>query len=522
MDPEKVNYHYCDDLQTEPLPQGTRVLVTGSRGYIGHRLIPELLYRGYTVRCMLRDNLHPLLLDHPNLEIVYADVLKKKQLWVALKDVKAAYYLIHSMRETKEIFMELDRKAAKNFFEVAEACNLEKIIYLGGLGEATENISDHLRSRQEVGLTLANAKATVIRLRAGIIIGTGSASYELLKSLVINNRWIPFLQKFNSRCQPIAIRDVIKYLVGVLETPGLNSKMYPIGGADVLSYKELIQEFAKEVKRKVRFIDVSWVPFPVPWMCRLYAYWMNFFVSVPVNIISLLLNSLKTDVICSNQDIKTILPFETVGYRTAIKWAQEKEKRSQVYSHWGGVAPETMSDLLPISEYEASEFLVDQHSIDIPTAPENIFKTVRRVGGDHGWVHANILWEIRGVIDRMLGGVGLNRGRRDPENLRVGDAIDFWRVEKLDENKELLLRAELLSPGLSWLQFILEPIRTGHTRLILKAHFIPFPLWGKIYWMSLSKFHDYIFKGMLKYFYLESMKLENSNKPLEGEKYETR
>ncbi len=510
MDPETVNYHYCDELPTQPLEGNPRILVTGATGYVAHRLIPELIYRGYTVRCMMRDTSNPLILSHPRLEVMYGDCLNKEELWPILKDVHAAYYLIHSMRMKENEFQDLDRTAAKNFIEVAEASKVQKVIYLGGLGETDKRMSQHLRSRQEVGLTLAQGNLTVIRLRAGIIVGTGSTSYELLKSLVLHNWWIPFLSEFNSRCQPIAIRDVIKYLVGVLETPGLTSHMYPIGGPDVLTYKELIQQFAEILNKKVRFFNIAWVPIPVSWLCRIYAYWMAVFVAVPVNTISLLLNSLKTDVVCPNMEIRDVLSFEPVGFTQAVIWAQEKEKHSQVYSHWGGVAPESMKDLMPLSEYEASEVIFDEHSIDIPAPPDRVFQFVKQVGGDFGWVHANYLWIIRGTIDKLLGGVGLSRGRRDPHDLREGDAVDFWRVEKLVDNEELLLRAELLSPGLSWLQFKLCSGPNNSTRLTLKAHFIPFPFWGRVYWVTLAKFHDYIFKGMLNYFYRESMKSTSS------------
>ncbi len=505
MDPETVNYHYCDDLPTAPLPKGTKVLVTGANGYVGHRLIPELVARGYHVKCMLRDSTIPWLLVHPRIEPVYADCLQGDQLLPALEGVEAAYYLIHSMRQKEDRFRAMDLQAAKNFNEAVNACGVKKVIYLGGLGETDERMSDHLRSRQEVGHTLAESSAIVIRLRAGIIIGTGSASYELLKSLVQHHRFIPFLPEFNSQCQPIAVRDVVKYLVGMLETPGLSSRMYPIGGREVLTYKILVQRFARSLNRRAHFFEVSWVPIPVSWMCRIFAYWLNFFVSVPVNIVSLLLNSLKTDVVCGNEDIRKTLPFETVDFDTSVKWALEKEKRSQVYSHWGGAPPEGM-DLMPLSEYEASEVIHEEHQRDIPVSPEKVFQIIRRIGGDYGWVHANTLWKIRGVVDKMLGGVGLNRGRRDPDELKAGDAVDFWRVEKIELNKELLLRGELLNPGLSWLQFKLEPSGNSHTRLTLKAHFIPFPFWGKVYWGAMSKFHNYIFTGMLDYFYNESLK----------------
>jgi len=506
MDPETVNYHYCDDLPTTPLPPNTRILVTGANGYVAHRLIPELVSRGYIVRCMFRRKSTPSLLTHPRIETVYADCLNKEELKQALKDIEYAYYLIHSMRFKKDEFVEKDKKAATNFREAAEECGVKRIIYLGGLGEATQKLSPHLQSRMEVGQILSSGSIPVIRLRAAIILGTGSASYELLKSLVMHNRWIPFLPEFDSKCQPIAIRDVIKYLVGVLETESLTTRVYPIGGKDVLSYTELIRRFARILNKRVRLFDVSWVPLPSSILFRLYAYWLHLFNVVPVNITSLLLDSLKTDVICMECDIYKILPFETLDFKTAVVWAQEKEQQSRVWSHWSDVPHERMADLMPLCEYESANFMIDEHSLEIPAPPGVIFPIICRIGGNHGWVHANFLWQIRGAIDRMLGGVGLNRGRRDHNQLRVGDSIDFWRVEKLEKDKELLLRAEMLSPGLSWLQFELLPKDARTTKLVLKAHFIPQPFWGDLYWILMGRFHNYIFRGMLTYFRKEAMK----------------
>ncbi len=435
---------------------------------------------------------------------MFADCLRGEELTAALEGVEYAYYLIHSMRASKTEFVERDKLAASNFLHAAEQAKVKRIIYLGGLGETNERLSPHLKSRMQVGGILSRGSIPVIRLRAAIIIGTGSASYELLKSLVKHNRMIPFLPEFDSKCQPIAIRDVIKYLVGVMEIEGLTTRAYHIGCQDVLCYTELIRRVAKMLGRRVRLFNVSWVPLPANMLCQVYAYWLHLFNSVPVNIASLLLSSLKTDVVCTENDIRKILPFETLDFNAAVERAQRKEAQSRVYSHWSDVPPEEMSELLPICEYNSSEFMVDEHFTDIPVKPEVLFPVICRIGGNHGWLHANILWEIRGAVDRILGGVGLSRGRRDDNQLRVGDSVDFWRVEKLVPNQELLLRAEMKSPGLSWLQFELSPQNRDSTRLTLRAHFIPQPFWGNLYWMAMGKFHDYIFKGMLEYFHKES------------------
>jgi len=247
-------------------------------------------------------------------------------------------------------------------------------------------------------------------------------------------------------------------------------------------------------------------------MCRLYAYWLHLFNSVPVNITSMLLSSLQSDVVCMENDIQKILPFEPLDCNTSVEWALKKEEQSRVFSHWSDVPPERMTDLLPLCQYESSDCLMDEHSIEIPAKPEVIFPIVCRLGGQHGWIHGNILWQIRGAVDRLLGGPGLNRGRRDENQLREGDSVDFWRVEKLETNRQLLLRAEMLSPGLSWLQILLEPQGSDTTKLILKAHFIPQPFWGQLYWNIMAKFHNYIFTGMLSSFKEDSVK-ENGGPP---------
>ena len=500
MDPQQVNYNYCKGLTTTPLPPNTRVLVTGANGYVAHRLIPELVDRGYHVRCMIQNKNFSFVLNHPRIELVYADCLNKDELQPALQDIEVAYYLIHSMKAKKSQFAEKDKTLAQNFVDVAEKCGVKKIIYLGGLGETDSRLSSHLKSRMEVGEILSNSSIKVICLRAAIIIGTGSISYELLKSMVLHNRWIPFLKDFNNLCQCIAIRDVIKYLVGVLETPDLETRVYHIGGPDILAYKDMILRMSGILDKKVRLFEVFWVPLPVSFLCKVYAFWLHFFVSVPVNIITLLLDSLKCDVVCHNYDIVKIIPFEPLGFDSAVKFALEREKKSQVYSHWADVPPEKMKDLMPLCEYESSNFIVEEHSIEIPASSDQVFKLVTQIGGEQGWLTGNILWRVRGWIDRFFGGVGLQRGRRDPAHLRVGDSLDFWRVEKLEPNKELLLRAELISPGLSWLQFQLVPDSNQSTKLILKAHFIPKPFWGQVYWSVLSTFHTYIFTGMLEHF----------------------
>ena len=500
MDPEKVHYNYCDELTTTPLAPNTKVLVTGANGYVSQRLIPELVHRGYFVRCMLRTKNTPFLLDHPRIEVVYADCLVKEQLRPVLQDIEIAYYLIHSMRAKRSEFAEMDKMMAQNFVEEAEEAGIKKIIYLGGLGETNVLLSRHLQSRMEVGEILSESSIPVIRLHAAIIIGTGSTSYELLKSLVMHNRWIPFMVEFNNLCQCIAIRDVIKYLVGIMEFRSNVSRVYHIGGKDVFPYKDVILNFAKIAKRDVRFFDVFWVPLPISVSCRIFACWLHLFTSLPVNIISLLLNSLKSDVVCLNNDIRNILPFEPLSFEIAVKRALERERKSQVFSHWSDVPPDSMRDLLPLYEYESASFVVEEHSIDIPANSNIVFQSITQIGGKHGWLQGNFLWRIRGFIDRLFGGIGLQRGRRDPDQLREGDSLDFWRVEKLEPNKELLLRAELISPGLSWLQFLLDPGTNRSTKLTLKAHFIPDPFWGQIYWFLMSKFHTYIFKGMLAHF----------------------
>tara|TARA_B100000686_G_scaffold351249_1_gene449442 strand:- start:1280 stop:2803 length:1524 start_codon:yes stop_codon:yes gene_type:complete len=505
MNPERVNYNYCEDLPSKPLSKETRILVTGANGYVARRLIPELVHRGYFVRCLYRNNHTPSLLTHERIETAYADCLDLEELTPVFEKIEYAYYFIHSMRAEQGKFAQLDKRAARNFATAASAVGVKKIIYLGGLGNTGSGLSPHLRSRQEVGKILSQGNVPVIQLRAAIIIGAGSASYELLKSLVSHNRLVPFLSEFNSLCQPIAIRDVIKYLVGSMESTNMQPGVYPIGSEEIFSYKDLINRMARCLRRPVFFIDFSWVPLPVNILCRIYSYWLHLFTSVPVNIISLLLASLKSNVVCFDIEIRKLIPFQTITFDEAVQRALDRESKSMVHSHWSDVPPDKMIDFLPMCEYETSDFIIDEHWRDIPASPEKIFELLSKMGGSHGWYGGNCLWRIRGFIDRLLGGVGLQRGRRDDLDLRVGDSLDFWRVEELLINRQLLLRAEMITPGLSWLQFELSPISEKITRLTLKAHFIPNSLWGHIYWYSLSSFHNYIFQGMLDHFYYEAV-----------------
>ncbi len=471
----------------------SKILVTGATGYIGGRLVPQLLARGYGVRCLARD---PKRLRgrgwESEVEIVAGDVLDRALLVSALAGCRSAYYLVHSMTGGTGSFRDRDLRAAENFAAVAAAAGLERIIYLGGLGRREEQPSHHLSSRHEVGQILRAGPVPATELRAAMIIGSGSASFEMLRSLVkrlpvmICPRWVA------NRTQPIAIRSVLAYLVGCLETPATAGQVFDIGGPDVLTYKEMMERFAAILGRR-RWIFV--VPVLTP---RLSAYWANLVTPVPASIAFPLIEGLKSETICEDDRIKSLVPVDPIGFDEAVRLAMEKVRQREVVTRWTNAS-------IPDREQAHSRFdphdfpLQDEQRVSCKCSTEALFQQVRQVGGERGWYYADCLWEVRGWIDRIIGGVGLRRGRRDADKVLVGEAIDFWRVEDLTEGERLLLHAEMKVPGDAWLEFRVHPLAEGRqSELIQTAYFRPWPFWGRLYWNALYPVHWLIFRGMAR------------------------
>ena len=486
---------FCRDLTSRPRSETGRVLVTGASGYIGGRLVPELLARGYRVRTLLRGTGAESCLYWPGAEGVVGDALDKASLGKVLAGVDTAYYLIHSMVLGKEDFAEADLTAARNFREAAAERGVKRIIYLGGLGDTRERLSEHLKSRMEVADELARGPVPVTILRAAIIIGSGSASYEIIKHLILKLPVIFIPRWAEHRCQPIAIRDVIKYLVGVLETPETRGKTFDIGGPDILSYKEMMRVFSGVLHLKRLF-----VPSPIR-SIGFYAYLGSFFTPVPAPITRGLMGGLKNDVVCGDEAIREYLPFRTVPYREALVRALSREEQDRVSTRWSDAYPPAHELALKLHELTVPPRYRCTYSRVTGNSAAGLFEALCRIGGRTGWFYYTWMWKARGLIDRLFGGVGTARGRRSDSTLKVHDVIDFWRVEALEPDRRLLLRAEMKLPGRAWLEFRIEdePAEDGEQRrLFITALYDTKGFFGRFYWYFFYPFHHYIFNDLLR------------------------
>ncbi|MBT8202554.1 MAG: SDR family oxidoreductase [Acidimicrobiia bacterium] len=469
-----------------------RILVTGATGYIGGRLIPRLLELGYRVRCMTRDP-RKLAFDpwHDDVEVVKADVLDPDSLAVALDGCDFAYYLVHSMGYADN-FGETDRTGAINFQEAADAARLKRVVYLGGLGSAEEgDLSKHLSSRHEVGRLLAAGATPVTELRAAVIIGSGSVSFEMLRYLtevlpiMTTPTWV------RTRCQPIAIRAVLQILTAVLEDGEGASRVVEVGGPEILTYEEMMQIYAEEAGLRRRII------IPVPVLSPgLSSRWVGLVTPLPVGVARPLVDSLKNEVIVTD-DSADRFPHETITYRASVRLALDRTTAREVETRWSDTATSPALPLPTDPSWSGGARFEDQRVVTTEAPPESVFWAFSRVGGEFGYYGFSWAWRLRGLLDSLVGGVGLRRGRRDPEDIRPGEALDFWRVRKVDPGKHLLLEAEMKLPGDAWLEWTAEPTGIG-TRLTQTATFVPRGLFGRLYWWSLIPFHGPIFGTMAR------------------------
>ncbi len=489
---------FCHDLPTKPRPDIGTILVTGATGYIGGRLVPELQERGYKVRIMVRGYSPEHANRWPDAEIFVADALNVQDLKKALDGVSVAYYLIHSMLLGKKEFDYTDIQAVTNFRFVAEEMGLKRVIYLGGLGKYHPRLSNHLKSRLNVAEILIRSKVPCTVLRAAIIIGSGSASYEILNNLVRN--WPVYIipSWTETLCQPISVRDVVKYLVGALELDETAGKSYEICGDDIISYKEMIRVFARTLKRRRVFL-----PSPVS-SIRLYSYFTSLLTPVPANIIQCLMESVKTEVICGDSQIKKLIPFKTINYKVSILRALSREDHDAIHTRWSDSYPPAHDLAMKLTDLDNPPRFISSYSILTEKEPPNLFQSICRIGGREGWFHNNWMWRLRGFIDRMLMGVGTIRGRRSESELRIGDVIGFWRVEDLVPDRKLLLRAEMILPGKAWLEFSIQPDKDKMNRLWVHAYFDPKGIPGRLYWYNFLPFHFIIFKNLLKQLVIRS------------------
>ncbi|MDD5596274.1 MAG: SDR family oxidoreductase [Candidatus Omnitrophica bacterium] len=483
---------FCSDLPSKFQPNIGRILVTGASGYIGGRLVPELLARGYKVRIMVRGISPEYSKLWPEAEIAVADAHNIEQLKIAFQGIDTAYYLIHSLRLGPKEFASADMQAARNFRRAAEDLGVKRIIYLGGLGDIRGSLSSHLRSRAEVAEELKRGKVQVTILRAAIIVGSGSASYEIIQHLVKKLRIILIPRWAKNRCQPLSIRDVIKYLVGVLETAQTIGKSFDIGGKDILSYEMMLKVLGDVIRKKIIFITI---PFS---NTKFYAYIASLLTPVPASITECLMEGLKNEVICQDKSIKEILPFEPISYKEAIIRAMTREEQDKVYTRWSDAYPPAHMLALKLCELKEGPAYTASYSLDTAKNAALLFHSICKIGGKEGWFYSNWLWRLRGAIDRILLGVGTARGRKSQSSLKINDVVDFWRIEDLEDDKKLLLRAEMKLPGRAWLEFNITEKDNNKRRLNIIAYYDTQNLFGKIYWYLCLPFHRFIFQNLIK------------------------
>ena len=481
-----------------PLGDPRPVLVTGATGYVGGRLVPRLLAAGHRVRALARD---PRKLagrawsTDPGLEIAAGDVLDEASLAAACRGCRAAYWLVHSMDARHADFAEADRRAAAGMARAAAAAGLERIVYLGGLGEDGPDLSPHLRSRAEVARVLASGPVPVTTLRAGMILGSGSASFEILRYLVdrlpamVTPRWV------GTPCQPVAIRDVLGWLVGVLDAPAAAGRTFDVGGPEVLTYRRLMEVYAEEAGLPRRWI----VPVPIL-SPRLSSYWIHLVTPVPAALARPLAEGLRNPVVAHDDALRTLLPRDLLTPREAIRLALERFRHDATETHW------TDAGRLPAAEWSDPDdpawaggtVREDVRRVVVAAPIDRVWAPVARLGGRTGWYHADALWALRGRLDRLVGGVGLRRGRRHPVDLRVGDALDFWRVLEVDPPRRLRLVAEMRLPGRATLSIDLRALDAERTEIVSTARFAPRGLLGLAYWTAVAPMHHGVFNGLLK------------------------
>jgi uncharacterized protein YbjT (DUF2867 family)/uncharacterized protein YndB with AHSA1/START domain len=479
-------------MTPQPGIDNNLVLVTGATGYVGGRLVPRLLENGYRVRVLVRDPRR--LQGRPWLEaveVVQGDVLDPETLPAALQDVQTAYYLIHSM-EGKADFVERDRNGGRHFGLAAKAANVERIIYLGGLGNPEDELSKHLRSRQLSGDALRQGGVPVTEFRAAIIVGSGSISFEMIRYLteripmMICPRWV------FTHIQPIAIHDVLTYLLAAIQYPESSAEVIEIGGADVLTYGEMMLGYAAERGLKRRLIAV---PVLTP---HLSSYWVHWMTPIPAPIARPLIEGLRNEVVVRNDSARRIFPdIHPMGYQEAVHLALNKLDNGEVETIWSDALISSRGDVPPVYLAHEQGLIIERREIEVKAPPEAVYRLFSSLGGKRGWLALNAAWQLRGALDRLLGGVGMRRGRRSANEVRVGDAIDFWRVEAIEPNHLLRLRAEMKVPGRAWLQFESRPQSNGRTKLVQTAFFEPKGLMGLLYWYLLYPIHAWIFGAMV-------------------------
>jgi uncharacterized protein YbjT (DUF2867 family) len=469
------------------------VLVTGVTGYVGGRLVPRLLAAGYRVRCMVRD---PSRLEgrrwRSQVDVVAGDVLDRASLPPAMVGVDLAFYLVHSM-SSGHAFLARDLEGGRNFAESFRDAGGKRIIYLGGLGDSSSELSPHLRSRQQTGDALREAGVPVTEFRAAVIVGSGSLSFEIVRYItervpvLICPTWV------FTRIQPISTRNVLEYLVASLETPASTGRIIEIGGSEVVTYAEMMLGYARARGLHRRVVPV---PFLTP---GLSSGWVHLVTPVPRAIAQPLIEGLRNEVVLHNHEALTLFPSVVpMDYASSVSLALARLDAGRVETQWSDALGTSAEEALPLqlTTREGMELEIRQHVVR--ASPSTVFAVTASLGGDTGWLVWNWAWQLRGLMDRLLGGVGMRRGRRHPTELRAGDAVDFWRVERVETDRLIRLRAEMRVPGRAWLEFSMAPHENGGTLLTQTALFAPRGLLGLLYWYGISPAHGRIFGGLIK------------------------
>lgn len=473
-------------------------LVTGATGYIGGRLVPRLLAKGFKVRVLVRD---PLKLSgvpwEKQVEIIQGDLLNTKSLKLACDGVEVLYYLVHAMGQQGD-FEEKELRGANNVASAAFAAHVKRIVYLGGLHPKNTELSKHLRSREEVGEILLHSGVPTVALQAGVIIGSGSTSFEMIRHLtdvlpvMTAPKWVGNL------IQPIAVRDVMHYLIEAADVDPSINRTFDIGGPDVLKYSEMMNGYAVEAGMKPR--KILRLPVLTPYLA---SQWVNLVTPIPRRLAVPIIASLQHDCIMNEHDIDTVIPRPAEGllpYRKSVQLALERMRVGDIETSWQNASVEgAPSDPLPSDpDWAGHKVYVDYRTRDSHASPEALWRVIESIGGENGWYSLPVAWAARGLIDKVFGGVGLRRGRSNTETLRVGEAVDWWRVEHLDRGKLLRLRAEMKVPGLAWLEFTVTPLPGKGSRLEQRAVFFPRGLGGRLYWLSVLPLHGIIFPSMAR------------------------
>jgi uncharacterized protein YbjT (DUF2867 family) len=481
------------DVIIKAMANDKLILVTGATGYVGGRLVPRLLDAGYRVRCLVRD---PARLQGrrwlARVEVARGDALDPESLCTAMKDVSAAYYLIHGKQGGKEN-AERDLTTARNFAEAAEKQGIERIIYLGELVDPTANLSPYLRSRHETGYILRQGGVPVTEFRAGMIVGAGSVLFEMIRYLGEREPVLVCPAWFFSEAQPIAIRDVLNYLITALSVPESTGRMIEIGGPARLTYADMLLGYARERGLQRALIRT---PFYLP---RLSAYWVHMVTPIHWRVVLPLIEGLRARLIVHDDAARNLFPqIKPIDFQTAVHLALGRIQRDNVETSWSDALVNTAGDIRPYAFAVEEGMMLERRTLLLDLPAETVFRAYAGIGGARGWLYMDWAWALRGWMDKAIGGVGIRRGRRHPDEVRAGESLDFWRVEAVEPDRLMRLRAEMKVPGKAWLQFESMPQEGGRTLFTETAYFAPRGFWGFVYWYAMWPFHAFLFDGLIR------------------------